>query len=78
MRRSHVDDKIAAMMAQLEATRPQAARRGHAASCAQKDRHPSAEAARAIALMNGMASKLEVYECEHCHAWHFTRRRKGS
>jgi len=44
-------------------------------SCGSKDAYPSEEAARAVAAMNGMASKLFTYRCHYCEFWHLTRQK---
>jgi hypothetical protein len=74
-KRSHIDDKIAAL-AEARPVSPRKAKRAGHGGCARKDRYPSAEAARAVALMNGMGQQLTTYRCEECDEWHLTHRRK--
>jgi hypothetical protein len=76
MKRSHIDDKIAALAATGLPTYKRKPQRADHGGCSGKDRYPSEDAARANALMNGMAQRLDAYRCDECQFWHLTRRNK--
>ena len=44
-------------------------------NCKNKDRYETYEQANAARVY--LSSKVEIYKCDVCDGWHFTRRKHG-